>query len=479
MQVPFIQLFRTPNSTYLLDVNKNEFIQINEQSFQYLAHIMDKHDDKVNQEQMPQELIALKDSGYLSAESAVKEIRHYYTEYLGFFLDRKLSKITLQLTQNCNFRCTYCIYSEQHNLMQRSHSNIKMSWETAKQAIDFLWDHSVDSKRINIGLYGGEPLLEFPLIQRIVKYCVDRFSGKELTFNITTNGTLLRDEMIYFFQKYNVSVMISLDGPKEINDKNRVFKNGQGTYEQVIKRIKRVKEIAPEFADKLQVSMVIDPQNDFDCINSITLEGSDLDKVMINPSMVEFGYEDRSISISEEYSYKSEYQRFLSTLAHYNRYSSDDVSPIANSSTTRIFDECSKVDSSPALSTIDVPSGPCIPGPLRLFVNAFGQLFPCERVSESSASMMIGTLDQGFNMHNASQLLNVGKIAGEYCINCWCFRYCTLCAKGADDGSAQLSTERKLSACAQIQANANYKFKFYLLTKEIPVYYQNQTRSLN
>ena len=70
--------------------------------------------------------------------------------------------------------------------------------------------------------------------------------GKKLTFNITTNGTMLNDEMIYFFQDHDVSLMISLDGPKEINDKNRVFANGKGTFDTVAKQISRIREIAPQ-----------------------------------------------------------------------------------------------------------------------------------------------------------------------------------------------------------------------------------------
>ena len=88
-----------------------------------------------------------------------------------------------------------------------------------------------------------------------------------------------------------------------------------------------------------------------------------------------------------------------------------------------------QIESGAALRRIDAPSGPCIPGQLRLFVNVHEQLFPCERVSERSPAMCIGTLDDGFNLENAQKILNVGKLTEESCKNCWCFRYCTLCAK--------------------------------------------------
>ena len=150
------------------------------------------------------EVNMLKEQGYFSTESYIKEVRHIYSDYLSVFLARKLTKITVQLTQNCNFRCKYCIYSETHNTRQRSHSTERMTWETAKKAIDFLREHSVDSPEVNIGFYGGEPLLEFPLLKKAVEYSEQQFEGKKLTFNITTNGTLLNDEMIYFFQEHDV-----------------------------------------------------------------------------------------------------------------------------------------------------------------------------------------------------------------------------------------------------------------------------------
>jgi len=265
-----------------------------------------------------------------------------------------------------------------------------MSWEVAKKAVDFLWEHSVDSKRVNVGFYGGEPLLEFPLIQRVVEYCMDRFSGKELTFNITTNGTLLSDEIIRYFQVHDVSMMISLDGPKEINDQNRIFADGGGTCDAVMERIARLREIAPEYAKRLQISMVMDPVNSFDCINAIFLEGDALDKLSIMPAIVEREYDGEAITFSEDYSLKSEYQRFLAILAYWQRFPKDKVSPIARNSVTSALSDNIKIDESTSLCSIDAPSGPCVPGQLRLFVDVSGRLFPCERVSESSPAMCIG-----------------------------------------------------------------------------------------
>lgn len=474
MKTPFIQLFRTPNSSYFLDVNKNEFIPISQTSYQYLSALMSGKGD--SEAPVPQELSDLQAQGYLAYESAVKEVRHPYSKFLGTFLDRKLAKITLQLTQNCNFRCKYCIYSEESSARQRSHSTERMSWEVAKKAVDFLWAHSVDSKRVNVGFYGGEPLMEFQLIQRVVEYSEERFSGKELTFNITTNGTLLNDEMIHYFQAHDISLMISLDGPKEINDRNRVFADGGGTYDAVMERITRLREIAPEYANRLQISMVMDPENDFDCINAIYLEGDALDRLNISPTIVDRDYDEDDVAFSEEYSWKYEYQRFLAIMAYWGRFPEDDVSPIAHRSVISGLSDNIKIEGSSSLHRIDAPSGPCVPGQLRLFVDVNGRGFPCERVSESSSAMCIGTLDKGFNKENAWRILNVGYLTETACKNCWCFRYCGMCAKKADDGSNALSSEVKLSFCREAKSRAYGMLLFYLLFKEIPVFYSSQTR---
>lgn len=475
MEVPFIEVFRTPNSCYFLDVNENELIPISEASFQYLCALMSGKYDR--EQPVPQELSEFQAQGYLASESAVKEVRHPYTKFIGTFLDRKLAKITLQLTQNCNFRCKYCIYSEDHNVRQRAHSTERMSWEVAKKAVDFLWTHSVDSKSVNVGFYGGEPLLEFPLIQRVVEYCEERFFGKGLTFTITTNGTLLSDEMIHYFQAHDISLMISLDGPKEINDQNRVFADGRGTYDVVMERIARLKEIAPEYAKRLQISMVMDPENDFDCINAIYLGGGTLDRMGIMPSIVDRDYDGDMVAFSEEYTWKYEYQRFLAILAHWGRFPEEKVSPIAQYSLAAALNDDRLIGTSTGLHSVDSPSGPCVPGQMRLLVDVNGKLFPCERVSESSSAMCIGTLDRGFDVENASRLLNVGHLTEAACKQCWCFRYCTICAKRADDGSNGLSVDAKISFCDETRAGAYGRLKQHLFFKEVPMFYAAQVRS--
>ena len=108
--------------------------------------------------------------------------------------------MTLQLTQNCNFRCAYCHYTCNDG-SQRTHSSKRMSVEVAKAAILYLRDHSVDTQSVYIGFYGGEPFLEFSLLKEVVAFCEDQLRGKDIHFTVTSNGTLLTE--------YSISALVS------------------------------------------------------------------------------------------------------------------------------------------------------------------------------------------------------------------------------------------------------------------------------
>jgi uncharacterized protein len=424
----------------------------------------------------PHQVMELKKLGYLKNESVVEKIEHPYTRNIDVFLDRKIEKITLQLTQNCNLRCKYCVYSNSKTSRQRSHTRKKMSLETAKKSIDFLWNHSVDSRRVNVGFYGGEPLLEFEMMQKIVEYSKRQFIGKELSFSITTNGTLLNDEIIHYFEDFDIPIIISLDGIKEVHNKNRIFSNGKGTYDAIITNIQRIKQIAPKLAKNMQVNMVINPENDYDCFNLVCLEGKELDKLVISASIVDYDYEDKLTTYSEDYITKSEYQNFLALLERMNRVNAKNVSPLSINSMSSIWDKCEKMQLITGLCKTDTPSGPCIPGQFRLFVDVTGRFFPCERVSEKSRAMCIGNLEDGFDKCSINKQLNIGKLTEDLCKNCWCFRHCGLCVKKADDGTESLSAKRKLKFCDSVITDVHNIMSHYLFFKETQLFYQSQTR---
>ena len=167
MNKPFIKLIRSPNSGYFYDVGKNEVLRISDDTYCYLNALLSNVDVQCTDETI-ETVEHLKELGYLSSVRPIT-IRHPSTELAPTMLNRAIDKLTLQLTQDCNFRCKYCVYSEEANLKQRSHSNRVMSIETATKAIRFYRAHSIDSPSYNIGLYGGEPLLQWNLAKEIIE----------------------------------------------------------------------------------------------------------------------------------------------------------------------------------------------------------------------------------------------------------------------------------------------------------------------
>lgn len=160
-----------------------------------------------------------------------------YLEVNGF------TELILKTTEECNLRCKYCIYSE-HYSYTVTYSFNKMEFEVAKKAVD-LYLHKVLKQKnfynINrtpcIAFYGGEPLLNFSLIEKVIKYIKEIYPQLECVYTITTNGLLLRDKVISdFLKENNVVICLSLDGYKENHDRNRLTYNNNPTYDEIINK---------------------------------------------------------------------------------------------------------------------------------------------------------------------------------------------------------------------------------------------------
>jgi len=102
-EIPFVKLFRTPNANYIYDVPQSCMLDVQEDTYRYVESLQKGKEELV----IPEEFLELQSQGYLKSESPVKEIKHPYTDVVGFLLERKMSLMTLQLTQQCNFRCKY------------------------------------------------------------------------------------------------------------------------------------------------------------------------------------------------------------------------------------------------------------------------------------------------------------------------------------------------------------------------------------
>lgn len=160
-------------------------------------------------------------------EGLVKE-----TKTLNAHRTNYLKTICLVLNNSCNLGCEYCFA----NKGQYNKPNEQMSFETARQVIDSLVTEirKNSGKEMSISFFGGEPLLSFELIKKIVDYIESYYSNYLVHYMITTNGTLITKEIAEFMEENKFDIMISIDGTQEQHDYYRKFLNGYGSYLKVL-----------------------------------------------------------------------------------------------------------------------------------------------------------------------------------------------------------------------------------------------------
>ena len=242
--------FSTLKNKYMYVRNINSIVRISEAEYEELQEM-----EKKEMEDSPVINKYIKLGVFL--DNPVKIIEHPATDTLEFQANYMCQHLMLQVTQQCNLRCEYCAYSGMYD--NRVHSNKRMTFALAKRSIDFFIDHSRESKRVTFGFYGGEPLLEFSLIKQCIEYIENQMEGKEIHYAITTNGTLLNDEIGEYFAKHNISLAISLDGSKKEHDLHRKFRNGKGSFDVIMNNIKRIKERYPEYGKNIVFVPVVTP----------------------------------------------------------------------------------------------------------------------------------------------------------------------------------------------------------------------------
>lgn len=168
-----------------------------------------------------------------------------------------VTNLTLLLAQKCNMRCVYC-YGEGGEYGDRG----LMDEATAIKAIDWLIDNSGEAEHLNICFFGGEPLLNFGVLQAAVLYAKARGSerAKRFTFTVTTNGSVLRDDVVDFLKAHDVRPMVSFDGPPEYQNANRPFRNGKGSYARVLGNVQKLRAAFPDLAARGIVRGTQEPQ---------------------------------------------------------------------------------------------------------------------------------------------------------------------------------------------------------------------------
>ena len=465
---PNIHLFSTRGGFYFYDVNTMEIVKVSKKAYDLLK------DNKCAENDQDKEVLSkLKEKGFLLPNYPA-EIIHPLNDVVEEILDDSIEMMTLQITQQCNFRCSYCPYTI--GTSDRHHSNKKMDIQTAKRGVDFLLRHSGNVKTPIIGFYGGEPFLEFEMMKEIIKYAREKAGGKFVGFTVTTNGSLLTEDKVKFLEEYSVIVMISLDGPKEVHDKNRIMAaNGKGSYERVINNIEYLYDKYPEFVkNNIQFNSVIDPINDFGCFNEFFIKSEYIkNSSLLKTQVLESKYTDYSDDNAIKFFMEREQEIFKLFLSNMKRFDKTKVSPLVKLQFEEMMSKM-HLNRRPIkmLPEKGHPSGPCVPGSARIFLSTDGEFLPCEKVSEKSEAFKMGNLDSGIDFNAVRKIMNIGKVNEEDCKNCWAFSMCICCANGCEEGD-EFSKEKKRESCVSVRDFLDEMLVNYCTLKELGCDYKS------
>lgn len=181
------------------------------------------------------EIEELKNAGVLFTEDI-------YENYLMDFKKRPtvVKALCLHIAHDCNLACKYCFAEEGEYHGRRE----LMSYETGRQALDFLIANSGNRRNLEVDFFGGEPLMNWQVVKDLVAYGreQEKLHDKKFRFTLTTNGVLLDDEVMEFANREMSNVVLSIDGRKDIHDRMRPSRNGKGSYDLIVPKFQKLAE---------------------------------------------------------------------------------------------------------------------------------------------------------------------------------------------------------------------------------------------
>lgn len=186
-------------------------------------------------EELYQDLEQMKEDNTLFTEDTYKD------GVINFKQRQTVVKaLCLHIAHACNLSCRYCFAGEGEYRGDRS----LMSFEVGKKALDFLVKNSGTRRNLEVDFFGGEPLMNFDVVKKLVAYgrSLEEANDKHFRFTLTTNGVLLDDDIIEFANKEMDNIVLSIDGRKEVHDHMRPKKNGEGSYDLILDKFKKVAE---------------------------------------------------------------------------------------------------------------------------------------------------------------------------------------------------------------------------------------------
>ena len=335
--------------------------------------------------------------------------RDIYKDFVMDFKKRKtvVKALCLHIAHDCNLACRYCFAEEGEYHGRRA----LMSYEVGKKALDFLIANSGNRRNLEVDFFGGEPLLNWDVVKRLVEYgrSQEEVYNKKFRFTLTTNGVLLNDEVMEFCNREMGNVVLSLDGRKEINDKMRPFRGGQGSYDLIVPKFQK-------FAESRD-------QNNYYVRGTFTRENLDFSKDVLH--YADLGFKQMSMEPvvadpSEPYAIREE--DIPRILEEYDKLA---VEYIKRKKEGRGFNFFHFM--------IDLNAGPCVAkrlagcgsGTEYLAVTPWGDLYPCHQFV-GNEQFLLGNVDTGIvNTQVRDEFKMCNVYAKEKCKDCFARFYCS------------------------------------------------------
>lgn len=464
---PFVHRFETENQKYFFDVNTLRILRVSPVVWDIIedfgrlseAEMIDRYCPPYHPEQIKaarEKITHTQENDGLLLPNRPTMIVPPPKEMIAAKLRNHREQLILDVTEQCNFRCRYCLFDDGKEDF-RDHSDRNMSWEVAQKAMEEFLQHSREPDSRAISFYGGEPLLNLPLIRQCVKYIRQRYDPSYIRFTITTNGSLLCDEAAAFLAEEDFTVLLSLDGPRAIHDAYRRTQTGDPTWEWVTSNVRRFLETYPKYKSNghLRFNAVTNASTDL-CHCQTFWEKSEflpISRGLQISSQKEGSGKFTTIPLDSTFVRSAEtlYNEFLQQLK--DGYFNDEHENTSTWVQAAIFENplirFHKRGSLPAALPETMRFlNHCIPGARRTFVSVDGEYYACERVS-TCQKLCIGNVETGVELERVMALIRMWMQANqEQCHLCWslpiCFMGC-LAYLGSENG---VSAEEKKKACS-------------------------------
>jgi len=384
----------------------------------------------------------------LDCHGAESVIIGYSTEEISEAINHHLAHMTLGVTQECNLRCSYCVYSGKFKDL-RTHTQEHMSEETALKACAYFLQHlSTEKKELFVTYYGGEPFLNFPVIVKTHEYLTSILKER-VQFSITTNGTLIDRPVREFLVRNKIHLTVSLDGDRHIHDRYRRFLNGLPSFDQIIANIDKLRaENEAYFNLYVTFAVTVNAESDyrimeqfFSCyqnnvkISGVMFYGSNgIEPVRGNTKNMPYLVNKFTKGcLTHAFDNPGEKQ-------HY-KFAADVIAKGLKMIHNRSIAE----DGHFLPETLPLNKH-CIPGATKLFVAPDGTFYPCEKL-DSYDHLSIGNLDSGVSTAKVYRDLEAyAELRDKVCRNCFLVNICTSCFQSASNG-ARWDTDKMAMYC--------------------------------